>query len=186
MAVRGNGRRQARPARSRAAPRRSATSKAHVVPLGLQSGTAHRPATPVARRRVAQPPLHVLLETAWSSRRNAGGDSAGNPLQSGVSFTTAASVSDDFTVERSPAREHFVQHHAERPDVGAFVDRLAARLLGRHVGGRAEDHARRVIAAGLVSVGECIESSRPSLPRSGSSASPGRSRGPSRCRRRGP
>ena len=29
----------------------------------------------------------------------------------------------------------------ERPDVGALVDRLAARLLRAHVGRRAEDHA---------------------------------------------
>ena len=44
-------------------------------------------------------------------------------------------------VERASARQHLVEHDAERPDVGALVDRLAARLLGRHVGGRAENHA---------------------------------------------
>ena len=41
-------------------------------------------------------------------------------------------------LERAAAREHLVEHRAEREDVGARVDGLAARLLRRHVGGRAE------------------------------------------------
>ena len=60
-------------------------------------------------------------------------------------------------VEEPLAGEHLEEHDAEGPDVGALVDRLAARLLGRHVGGRAEDHARlrcRVCA----SVGDCDRS----------------------------
>ena len=34
-----------------------------------------------------------------------------------------------------------IEHAAERPDIGALVDRLAARLLGAHVRAGAEDHA---------------------------------------------
>ena len=36
--------------------------------------------------------------------------------------------------------EHLVHDHAERVDVGALVDGLPRRLLGRHVVRRAEDH----------------------------------------------
>jgi hypothetical protein len=50
-------------------------------------------------------------------------------------------VADGFAVEEPAAREHFVEDNAERPDVRAPVDGLAARLLGRHVGGGAENHA---------------------------------------------
>lgn len=32
------------------------------------------------------------------------------------------------------ARQHLVQHHAERKDVAPRIDRLAARLFGRHIG----------------------------------------------------
>src|SRR5262245_59868783 len=35
--------------------------------------------------------------------------------------------------------QHLVEHASERPDVGPFVDRLAARLLGTHVRSRADD-----------------------------------------------
>ena len=37
------------------------------------------------------------------------------------------------------AGKHFIEDAAERPDVRALVDRLAARLLGAHVGRRSED-----------------------------------------------
>ena len=50
--------------------------------------------------------------------------------------------------------EAFVEHAAERPDVGALVDRAAARLLGAHVRRGAENDAgARVLPC--VIVGEC-------------------------------
>ena len=38
-----------------------------------------------------------------------------------------------FALEREFPREHLVEHHAQRPDVGAWIDFLAQGLLGRHV-----------------------------------------------------
>ena len=43
--------------------------------------------------------------------------------------------------ERDLAREHLVQHHSERVQVGLPVDMLSQRLLGRHVVGGAEHPA---------------------------------------------
>ena len=70
--------------------------------------------------------------------------------------------------KRALARQHLVEHAAERPDVGALVDGLAARLLGAHVRGRAEHHAdaghhRRAD----VIVGDAVASTLPDI---GSSA----------------
>ena len=56
-------------------------------------------------------------------------------------MNAAKDIGHVVTCERTLAGQHFEQHAAERPDVGALVDRLAARLLGTHVGGGAEDHA---------------------------------------------
>ena len=55
-------------------------------------------------------------------------------------------------LKRALAGEHLVQHRAEREDVGAVIDRLAAHLLGRHVAGRAVKSCR---LAGGVDV--CLE-----------------------------
>ncbi len=41
-----------------------------------------------------------------------------------------------------PASGQLVEHQAQREDVGGGGDRLGARLLGRHVPGRAQEHAR--------------------------------------------
>ena len=41
--------------------------------------------------------------------------------------------------KRHPPGQHLVQHAAEGPDVGAFVDWQSARLFGTHVGGGADD-----------------------------------------------
>ena len=73
--------------------------------------------------------------------RSAGDSVAGSLAQSGSRSRTRASVSETPSpVERPLPREHLVEHAAERPDVGALVHRLAARLLRAHVRGRAENH----------------------------------------------
>jgi hypothetical protein len=56
-----------------------------------------------------------------------------------------------FLALKGPAAgDHFVQHDAERPHVGAPVHGLTSRLFGSHVGGRADDHAQRGPACPVV------------------------------------
>ena len=43
--------------------------------------------------------------------------------------------------EGSPARQHFVDEAAERPEIRPGVDGLGSCLLGAHVGGRSQDRA---------------------------------------------
>ena len=59
----------------------------------------------------------------------------------GVALENGRDASEVVRPDEGAAGEHFVEDAAERPDVGAFVDRLAARLLRTHVGGRAENQA---------------------------------------------
>ena len=40
------------------------------------------------------------------------------------------------------SRTHLIQHDAESPDIGPFVDGLSSCLLGTHIAGRAQEHAR--------------------------------------------
>ena len=47
-----------------------------------------------------------------------------------------------FAREWRVTRSHFVEHDAETPDVGARIDRFAARLLGRHVLRCSQNHPR--------------------------------------------
>ena len=78
-----------------------------------------------------------------SRSRSRGGVDAGSALQSGSRSRMRAITSDTVSPANAcrPVR-HSIQHAAERPDVGAPIDRLAARLLGAHVGRGAEDDAR--------------------------------------------
>jgi hypothetical protein len=50
-------------------------------------------------------------------------------------------VADRFSAEEAIAGDHLPEDGAEGPDVGAAIHVLAARLLGAHVGGGAEDRA---------------------------------------------
>ena len=48
--------------------------------------------------------------------------------------------------ERSPARQHLVQHRPQTEDVGAMIDGQPSHLLGRHVSHRAHHGARLRVA----------------------------------------
>ena len=86
-------------------------------------------------------PARILFEATPHQRT---GDSAGVRRQR-VPIRLARDdrrqrVGHRLSVERARAGEHFIQDDAERPDVGATVDALSARLLGGHVGRCPEDH----------------------------------------------
>ena len=90
--------------------------------------------------------VRILLETATQqspdARRRCSRQRAPSPVRARGS---AAIVSETVSPSNGlAAGEHLVQHAAERPDVGALVDRFAARLFGAHVRRGAENHARRV------------------------------------------
>ena len=50
-------------------------------------------------------------------------------------------VGNIVALERALARQHFVEHAAERPHVAPLVGLASLRLFGTHVGGGAENHA---------------------------------------------
>ena len=147
--------------------------------LGRADGRvkAH-PRSRAVRPRDREPPLAILLQAAPQQAANRGRRvAAARPVR--LALEHAASVSDTSSPSNARRREHFVEHAAERPDVGALVDRLAARLLRRHVGGRAEDHAR-LRHRGVVIVGDLDIAG--DAPARAPSPSRDRSRAPSRCR----
>jgi len=51
-------------------------------------------------------------------------------------------VGDGLARKRPLARQHLVEHAAERPDVGALVEDMPAHLLGAHVGGGPQQDPR--------------------------------------------
>ena len=119
-----------RPSRSGGASASSSSSRASPMSLRRRFGSFSR------QRR--------------SSRRSGAGRSAGSACQFTSSLSTLASVIEMSSPSnaRRP-RQHLVEHDAKGPDVGA-LDRpaLPRACSGRHVGGRAEDHAHLRRAAG--------------------------------------
>ena len=66
-----------------------------------------------------------------SSRRIDAGVSGGKAVQSGSDFSTAGEgLGYGVTGERPAPRQHLVEHAAERPDIGAPVDRLPLACSG--------------------------------------------------------
>ena len=100
----------------------------------------------------------ILLEAAAQQRANRqAGTSAGSASQSGSPRSTAASVSRHvLAVERTLARQHLVEHAAERPDVARLSDRLApAPAPATMYAAVPRITPTPVIIAGVVIVGDC-------------------------------
>ena len=77
--------------------------------------------------------------------RSSSGGIAGLAVEtgSGSRFRIASKMTAEVLPRKgSAAGRHFVQHHAEREEVGARVDLLAARLLRRHIGDGADSGSR--------------------------------------------
>ena len=139
-------------------PIRNAPAATAASAPATAAGTIHRGradgagAAPAPRRRWAPRAIRPRRCRAGDSSGRARGSAAagGAPRRSAgrqarpvdlVLEHVGEHVGDQLAGEEPGAGEHLEQHDAERPDVGTPVDRLAARLLGRHVGGGAEDHA---------------------------------------------
>ena len=80
----------------------------------------------------------ATLQQRADRRRDVGGECLPTRFEADYG---AEHVRQILAVECSPAGEHLVQDAAEGPDVAALVRLASFRLLGRHVGGRTEDHA---------------------------------------------
>ena len=92
---------------------------------------------------VPQPAPRVALEAARKQPPHRKGRRVRQAVKAdGLLDHRGQDVRDRLAVEELLAGEHLEEHDPESPDVGAPVDGLPARLLGRHVGGRAEDQAR--------------------------------------------
>ena len=90
---------------------------------------------------VAHTLLRVLPQAQAERLTDAGRDRGGQHLPLGFQADDRAKYFGHvLAIERAVPRQHLEEHRAERPDVGALVHDLAARLLRRHVRGGAEDH----------------------------------------------
>ena len=95
--------------------------------------------------RGLKPRRRTLLQTAIDDAHERGRNLAlgGRQVRRMVLDDGRHRVHRGLAVERALAREHLVEHGAERKDVRAMIGRHAAHLLGRHVADRAEHHARQ-------------------------------------------
>ena len=117
------------------------------APCRAETATASSAPGASSRSSRASPMSRSLRLTSFCRHRCRSLRTAGGVRVAGASSPARAQHPDDgvgdrVADERADAGEHLVEHAAERPDVGALVHRLAARLLGAHVGRRAEHRAR--------------------------------------------
>ncbi len=91
---------------------------------------------------VAQPNARVLLQAAAEQASHVSRKPGGELRPVGLALDDPRQdVRQRLALDDAPTRQALVEHAAEGPDVGTAVDRLAPRLLRRHVGGGAQDHA---------------------------------------------
>ena len=85
-------------------------------------------------RDVAHPPVAILLKAALQQRHHRRRCLPRQRLPVGFGLQDRAEDLDDRVAgKRRPAGQHFVEHAAERPDVGACVRGSRVGLLRRHV-----------------------------------------------------
>jgi len=90
---------------------------------------------------IAAPILHILFQTTPQQVFNPQGHARRQQLPVRLAAQHGCEhVIDVFSDEGPLAREHLVEDAAKCPDIGACVHHFAARLLGAHVCGRAENH----------------------------------------------
>ena len=135
----------ARRDRDTAPPRRAAAGDRRAVEVAVEV-VGER-----ARRRVAIG--GILGQAHAGDRRQVGGHPGREPARRGGLGVEdlGEQAGEGRRGERRPAGQQLVQRRAEAVDIGAAIDRadVAARLLRRHVRGRAEQRAR----AGQAAVG---------------------------------
>ena len=125
----------------------------------------------------------ILGETTLQQRPNRRWHvSDGSADQSGSLFRHVRErVGDVLAVERAPARQHLVQHAAERPDVAALVDRASRAPAPGSCTPPCRGSSHACVIAGVVIVGD-IDTLGDAAPGWAPSPSPARSRAPSPCR----
>ena len=150
-------------------------------PPGVPPGRRHVRRGPVVRRQYAEGAPSDPSETTREQPPDARRRLDGQPRPVGLALDDGAEdVGERLALEGRAAGEHLVEHAAERPDVGAAIHRLPARLLRRHVGGGAEDdaglrHGRRGDGWRRLTASRSVADWRPS-------PWPARSPAPSPCR----
>ena len=87
---------------------------------------------PILAQRLADDPLKLRGNIRVKSRQW-----RGLPVEDGRDDVAAG-----LARERRSPRDHLVEHHPQRPDVGPLVHLAATDLLGRHVGHRSQHGAR--------------------------------------------
>ena len=112
-----------------------------------------------------------------TTRSRLAGASGCSSLTAGASCSRIAAIRPawESAANGRVAGQHFVKQRAEREDVGARIHLLAAQLLGRHVGQRADHQPRAVRPATLGDRG-----GRDAAPARARAAAPGRSPAASR------
>jgi hypothetical protein len=106
--------------------------------------TANPPQLRLEIGRVLIPQVAFLLERRRDDRLEARRNERVQ-VRDGTGRTIEDRVVDDrrrAATECLRARDHLIEHGAEREQIGSRIDRLSARLLGRHVRHRSERRAR--------------------------------------------
>ena len=180
-------RRRRRPQEGRASRVGAAGSRVPERPSQEPSSRTRPPApddtSPISRTRCLR---SFCRQRAQHRDRRAQAPSAGSAVQSGSFMQDARErVGDVLALERAPAREHFVEHGAERPDVGCACRRSCPCACSGLMYAAVPRIIPACVIAGVV-MRRRHRHARRRTARRAPSPSRGRSRAPSPCRRRGP